>query len=201
MILIVVDADIIIIIMVDGAEIIRGAREDLRVGVPARTRFRPAEILFYFALIGDCRLGHQNKKYKIKGFHRPPAPEFQESMTPKEFQIKEKSMLQYFDCLPTKLDTWCRHSIWKIISASRRIFWDGFQPFLKNRWFSVSLFLLQYFDCLPTQQDTWCCHSIWKIISASRRIFWDGFQRFFKNIWHSVSFCSCFSISIVHPLQ
>ena len=68
---------------------IRGAREDLRVGVPARTRFRPAEILFDFALIGDCRLGHQNKKYKIKCFHRPPAPEFQESMTPKELQIKE----------------------------------------------------------------------------------------------------------------
>ena len=31
-------------------------------------------------------------------------------------------LLQYFDCLPTKHDTWCRHSIWKMISASRRIF-------------------------------------------------------------------------------
>ena len=42
--------------------ILRGARGDLRVGVPARARFRPAETLFYFALIGDCRLGDQNKK-------------------------------------------------------------------------------------------------------------------------------------------
>ena len=89
--------------------------------------------------------------------------------------------LQYFDCLPTKLDTWCGHSIWKIISTSRRIFWDGFQPFLKNAWFSVSSSSLQYFDCLPIEQDTWCSHSIWKIISASRRIFWDGFQPFLKN--------------------
>ena len=31
-------------------------------------------------------------------------------------------LLQYFDCLPTKQDTWCRHSIWKMISTSRRMF-------------------------------------------------------------------------------
>ena len=37
--------------------------------------------------------------------------------------------VQYFDCLPLRIDTWCRHSIRKMISASRRIFWDGFQPF------------------------------------------------------------------------
>ena len=30
--------------------------------------------------------------------------------------------LQYSDCLLTKQDTWCRHSIWKMISTSRRIF-------------------------------------------------------------------------------
>ena len=34
---------------------------------------------------------------------------------------------QYFDCLPPKYDTWCRHSIRKMISASRRIFWHSFQ--------------------------------------------------------------------------
>ena len=107
--------------------------------------------------------------------------------------------LQYFDCLPHEYDTWCPHSISKMISASRRIFWDGFQPFLKNTWFSVLSFLLQYFDFLPTKLDTWCCHSIWKMISASRRFFWDVFQPFFKNIWLSVSFCACFSISIVQP--
>ena len=55
-------------------------------------------------------------------------------------------LLQYFDCLPTKLDTWCCHSIWKMISASRRVFWDGFQPFFKNTWFTVLFFYLRYFD-------------------------------------------------------
>ena len=30
--------------------------------------------------------------------------------------------LQYFDCLPHEYDTWCPHSISKMISASRRIF-------------------------------------------------------------------------------
>ena len=91
-------------------------------------------------------------------------------------------------CLPVEQDTWCSHSICKMISASRRIFWDGFQPFLKNTWFSVSFSSLQYFDCLPIEQDTWCSHSIWKMISASRRIFWDVFQPFFKNTWFPVSF-------------
>ena len=49
-------------------------------------------------------------------------------------------LLQYFDCLPTKLDTWCCHSIWKMISASRRIFWDGFQRCLKKCRCSASVF-------------------------------------------------------------
>ena len=49
-------------------------------------------------------------------------------------------LLQYFDCLPTKLDTWCRHSIWKMISASRRIFWDGFQRVLKTCRLLASVF-------------------------------------------------------------
>ena len=102
-------------------------------------------------------------------------------------------LLQYFDCLPTKLDTWCCHSIWKMISASRRVFWDGFQPFLKNTWFSVSFSSLQYFDCLPIEQDTWCRHSIWKMISASRRIFWDGFQRCLKKCRSSASVLSIVS--------
>ena len=48
---------------------------------------------------------------------------------------------QYFDCLSIEINTWCRHSIWKMISASRRIFWHGFQPFLKNYRFSASVFL------------------------------------------------------------
>ena len=55
--------------------------------------------------------------------------------------------------------TWCRHSIRKMISASRLIFWDGFQPFFKNIWFSVLPFWLQYSDRLRTKQDTWCRHS------------------------------------------
>ena len=90
--------------------------------------------------------------------------------------------------LPIEQDTWCRHSIWKMISASRRVFWDGFQPFLKNTWCSVSFFLLHTQQ--TTKLDTWCRHSIWKMISASRRVFWDGFQQFFKNTWFSVSFSS-----------
>ena len=49
-------------------------------------------------------------------------------------------LLQYFDCLPTKHDTWCRHSIWKMISTSRRIFWHGFQPYSKTHRFSASVF-------------------------------------------------------------
>ena len=85
-----------------------------------------------------------------------------------------------------------------MISASRRVFWDGLQPFFKNAWFLVLPFLLQYFDCLPTKLDTWCRHSIWKMISTSRRIFWDGFQPFLKNTWFLV-LPFCFSISTVYP--
>ena len=96
-------------------------------------------------------------------------------------------LLQYFDCLPTKLDTWCRHSIWKMISASRRIFWDGFQPFFKQKHDFRSRFFLQYFDCLPTKLDTWCRHSIRKMISASRRVFWHGFQPFLEKYRFSTS--------------
>ena len=96
-------------------------------------------------------------------------------------------LLQYSDCWPTKLDTWCRHSIWKMISASRRIFWDGFQPFFTNTWFSVLPFWLQYSDRLRTKQDTWCRHSIWKMISVSRRIFWDDFHECLKKYCFSAS--------------
>ena len=49
--------------------------------------------------------------------------------------------LQYFDRLPPKYDTWCRHSIRKMISASRRIFWHSFQPSIKKHDFSASLFM------------------------------------------------------------
>ena len=59
---------------------------------------------------------------------------------PQRTPNQRKYLLQYFDCLPTKLDTWCCHSIWKMISASRRIFWDGFQRFLKKVRFSASVF-------------------------------------------------------------
>ena len=100
---------------------------------------------------------------------------------PQRTPNQRKYLLQYFDCLPTKLDTWCCHSIWKMISASRRIFWDGFQPFFKNTWFSVLPFWLQYSDRLRTKQDTWCRHSIWKMISTSRRVFWHGFQPYLKK--------------------
>ena len=112
-----------------------------------------------------------------------------ETMMEQKMNMAITWLLQYSDCLPTKLDTWSRHSIWKIISASRRIFWDGFQP-------SVSFSSLQYFDCLPTKLDTWCRHSIWKMISASRRIFWDCFQPFFKKcmIYGLVSLASVFRL-------
>ena len=50
--------------------------------------------------------------------------------------------LQYFDRLPPKYDTWCRHSIRKMISASRRIFWHSFQPsFKKTLFFGLDFYV------------------------------------------------------------
>ena len=46
--------------------------------------------------------------------------------------------IQYFDSLPPKYDTWCRHSIRKLISGSRRIFWHSFQASQKNTMFGFS---------------------------------------------------------------
>ena len=40
----------------------------------------------------------------------------------KQYDFWSRFLLQYFDCLPRKLDTWHGHSIWKMISASRRVF-------------------------------------------------------------------------------
>ena len=48
--------------------------------------------------------------------------------------------LQYFDCLPLQISTLCRHSIRKMISASRRIFWHGFQALSKKKHFRDSVF-------------------------------------------------------------
>ena len=53
--------------------------------------------------------------------------------------------LQCFDCLPHKISTWCRHSIRKIISASRRIVWNSFQTCLKKYTISGFVFLASVF--------------------------------------------------------
>ena len=65
--------------------------------------------------------------------------------------------LQYFDCLPHEYDTWCPHSISKMISASRRIFWDGFQPFLNNALFFGLAFLASVFRLFTHQTR----HLVW----------------------------------------
>ena len=68
--------------------------------------------------------------------------------------------LQYFSCLPLKISSYEFHSILKMISASRRIF-----------FVILPLFCPQYFDCLPLKISSHEFHSILKMISASRRIF------------------------------
>ena len=57
--------------------------------------------------------------------------------------LSAKTLLQYFDCLPLKINVLCRHSTRKMISASRRIFFG----FTSNK-------LIQYFDCLPLKINT-----------------------------------------------
>ena len=71
-----------------------------------------------------------------------------------------KTLLQYFDCLPLKINVLCRHSTRKMISASRRIFFG-----------STSNKSIQYFDCLALKINTLCRHSTRKMISAPRRTF------------------------------
>ena len=105
--------------------------------------------------------------------------------------------LQYFDCLPPKYDTWCRHSIRKMISASRRIFWHSFQPsFKKSRFFgsncyvSLGCYIQKY--CFSNQ------NKLWNMLQAAfdhEKSFFDipkawnaAFQWVFKvislEIWH-----------------
>jgi len=75
--------------------------------------------------------------------------------------------LQYFSCLPLKISSSEFHSILKMISASRRIFFEK----LPN-------FRLQYFSCLPLKISSSEFHSILKMISASRRIFFEKLPNF-----------------------
>ena len=69
---------------------------------------------------------------------------------------------QYFSCLPYKESSYEFHSILKMISVSRRIFFEN----TRNVW-------LQYFRCLPLKISSSEFHSILKMISASRRIFFE----------------------------
>ena len=68
--------------------------------------------------------------------------------------------LQYFSCLPLKISSSEFHSILKMISASRRIF-----------FVILPICCPQYFSCLPLKISSYEFHSILKMISASRRIF------------------------------
>ena len=116
--------------------------------------------------------------------------------------------LQYFDRFPLKVSTSCRHSIRKVINASRRVlfvlildFWlQSFdcRPFkisplmssskknnyqcIKVRLFCFwSTFWLQYFDCLSLSVSIFMSPLNKKWISAPRRIFWNSFQQLEKN--------------------
>ena len=106
--------------------------------------------------------------------------------------------LQYFDCLPHEYDTWCPHSISKMISASRRIFWDGFQPFLKNTWFFGLAFLAAVFRSFAHRNRLFVSSFNKKndqCIKAHR-------LRWFPAILKKSDFWPClfsFSISIVYP--
>ena len=57
----------------------RAAPVDLRVGVPPPGRFCRVGILFFWGVIGDCRLYRKNKN-KMKNDSNPPArPKFSDA--------------------------------------------------------------------------------------------------------------------------
>ena len=63
--------------------IIRAAPVDLRVGVPPPGRFCRVGILFYFAVIGDCRLYWKNKNIEKNNSNPPARPKSVEVPTPR----------------------------------------------------------------------------------------------------------------------
>ena len=69
-------------------------------GLPPAPDFAQV-VFFFFALIGDWRLEHQQEKYRKKCIHRPPAPEIEEPANPNGRQRKEGSYRQKNFSKPT----------------------------------------------------------------------------------------------------
>ena len=89
---------------------------------------------------------------------------------------------QYFGCLPLKISSICLHSILKMISATRRIF-----------FVFLLIFCHQYFGCLPLKISSVCLHSILKMISATRRIFFVFYWFFVISISiHVIHTCNTY---------
>ena len=74
-------------------------------------------------------------------------------------------LYQYFDFLPLKISSICLHSILKMISATRRIF-----------FVFLLIFCHQYFDCLPPKIWSYRNVIFSPGILSMRSIFLQGFQ-------------------------